>query len=114
MKVTRDAYLISDATLLMVFTLLTVDVYKVINLPFFGMLHWVPELLAIFLLSNYIAKNFESKTRWLIFACATVFPLLVYRSTFGAFTSCIFSTAMLVGFLSVDIKKYLKVKKIDV
>jgi len=111
MKVTRDAYLISGATLLMVFTLLTVDVYKVINLPFFGMIHWVPELFGIFLLSAYIAKNFYSKVKWSIFCCTLVFPLVFFRSTFGALTASIFGAVMLAGFLSVDFKKFQKMKE---
>ena len=113
MQVNREAYQIVGASLLTFFVLLTVDIYNVVNIPFFGAVHWIPELLAIFLLSNYIAKNFDSKTRWLIFACAMAFPLFVYGlSQFGAFTSCIFSATMLFGFLSVDAKK--EVRKIDV
>ena len=106
MQVNREAYQIVGASLLTFFVLLTVDIYKVVNIPFSGAVHWLPELLAIFLLSNYLAKHFDSKTRWSIFTCALAFPLLVYRSTFGALTASIFGTAMLIGFLSVDIRKY--------
>jgi len=105
MKVTRDAYLIFGATLLMVFTLLMVDVYKVINLPFLGAVHWIPEFVGIFLLSNYIAKNFFSKTKWSIFCCVVAYPVLFFQSTFGLLTATVFGTAILIGFLSVDIKK---------
>ena len=111
MQVNREAFQIVCASILTFFVLLTVDIYKVVNIPFSGAVHWIPELLAIFLLSNYIAKNFDSKTRWSIFACAVAFPLLFFRSTFGAFTASIFATAMLIGFLSVDVKKYLEVKQ---
>jgi hypothetical protein len=44
-------------------------------------------------------------------AVALAFPLLVYRSGFGALASAIFSATMLFGFLFVDVRK--KVKKID-
>lgn len=112
MQVNREAYQIVCASMLTFFVLLTVDVYKLVNIPFSGAVHWIPELLAIFLLSNYIAKNFDSKTRWLIFTCAMMFPVLVYGlSQFGTFTACIFSATMLFGFLFVDVKK--KVRKID-
>jgi len=112
MKVTREAYLISTATLIMVFTLVTVDIYKFSSFPFFGVAHWVPELCAIFLLSNYIAKNFYSKTKWSIFAITMAFPILFYQSTFGFLTSAIFSSVMVLGFLSVDFKKFQKMKEI--
>ena len=113
MQVNREAYQIVCASMLTFFVLLTVDIYKVVNIPFSGAVHWIPELLAIFLLSNYLAKNFDSKTRWSIFTCVMMFPLLLYGlSQFGAFTTCIFSAVMLIGFLSVDAKK--RVKTIDV
>jgi hypothetical protein len=87
---------------------LTVDVYQIVVLPFAGVIHWIPELFGIFLLSKFIAKNFVEKTKWAIFACTIAFPLVFFRSTFGALTASVFGTAMLIGFVSVDVKKYLK------
>lgn len=111
MKVTRDSYLISGATLLMVFTLLAVDIYQLIPLHFFGAVHWIPEFVGIFLLSNYIAKNFFSKTKWSIFACTLAYPVLFFQSTFGILTATIFGTAMLMGFLFGDIQKMKEMKQ---
>jgi len=113
MQINREMYQIVCASVLTFFVLLTVDIYKVVAVPFAGAVHWLPELIAIFLLSHYIAKKFDTKTRWAIFACVMMFPLLVYGlSQFGAFTACIFSATMLFGFFSVDAKK--EVRKIDV
>jgi hypothetical protein len=86
---------------------LTVDVCQVVAVPFVGFTHWIPELCGIFLLSSYIAKNFLAKTRWSIFACTIACPIVCYQSTFGLQAAAIFGTAMLIGFLSVDVKKYL-------
>jgi len=90
---------------------LTFDVYQIVVLPFAGVIHWIPELFGIFLLSKFIAKNFFEKTKWAIFSCTVAFPILVYQSTFGLQTASVFGTAMLIGFLSVDINKYLKERK---
>jgi len=40
------------------------------------------------------------------------FPILFYQSTFGFLTSAIFSSVMVLGFLSVDFKKFKKMKEI--
>lgn len=90
---------------------LTFDVYKVVAVPFAGAVHWIPELFGIFLLSSYVAKKFLAKTRWSIFACTIIFPIVCYQSTFGLLTASIFGTAMLFGFLSVDVKKYLQKRR---
>ena len=115
MKATRDTWLISGSALLMVFTLLAIDVYQLISFPFFGVVHWIPELCGIFLLSNYIAKKFDSKKKWSIFACTLAYPVLFFQSAFGILTASIFGSAMLLGFLSVDLKKFrqMKVKQND-
>lgn len=111
MEVTREAYSILGASLLTLFVLLTFDIYKVWHVPLgsIGAVHWIPELLAIFLLSHYLAENCSSRVRLSIFAVALVFPLLVYGlSQFGAFTTCIFSITMLIGFFIADVKKEVK------
>lgn len=112
MQVNKEVKQITVVAILTFLFLFTVDVYKVVNLPFSGAVHWIPELLAIFLLSNYIAKQFDAKIRWSIFACALVFPLIVCGSGFGALASAIFSATMLFGFLFVDARR--NVRKIDV
>jgi hypothetical protein len=56
-------------------------------------------------------KNSHTNSGWSIFCCAIMFPILFYQSTFGALTAAIFGSSMLLGFLSVDLNKYLKEKK---
>lgn len=107
----RQVSSIISVAVLTFFVLVAVDIYKVVALPFAGAVHWIPELFGIFLLSSYVAKKFLAKTRWLIFACTIIFPIVCYQSTFGLLTASIFGTAMLVGFLSVDVKNYLQKRR---
>lgn len=100
----QTSSIISIAILTMVI-LLTVDVYKIVSIPFTGMWHWIPELICIFLLSNYSAKNFLKRIRWSIFAATLAFPILWYQSVTGIFAAVVFSTAMLLGFLFEDLKE---------
>jgi len=113
MQVNREVKQITVVAMLTFFILFTLDVYKIADIPLssIGAVHWIPELLAIFLLSNYLAKNLDSRTKWSIFCCAIAFPVLFYQSTFGALTASIFGSAMLLGFLFEDLKKIQEVKR---
>jgi len=109
MEVKVQSSLILTTSLAMVFVLLAVDVYKVIALPFSGATHWIPESLAVFLFSNYLAEKFTKFIRWTIYGCVSMFPIIAYSfSSTGMVTSAFFSSVMLIGFLSVDVSKYLK------
>lgn len=97
--------LISSAT--MFATLLTLDFNQFFVTPLspYGANHWIPELIAMFLIGRWLIQSEMKKPLILsIIGCVFIYPLLTYslmnKTQFGLGTSSIFTAVLLSGIWS--------------
>ena len=90
----------------MMFTVLMVfDIYQLIQTPLskYGVNHWIPELLAIFLFGKLLTRV-NRKLIPVIVGCLFFYPILTYslmdQLSFGLGTSSVFVVVLLMGIWS--------------
>lgn len=95
---------ILGSTITMFVVLITLDLNQLFITPLtaYGINHWLPELLAIFLVGRWLVNSGMKKPLLLsIIGCVFVYPLLTYalmsQMNFGIGTSSIFVAMLIAG-----------------
>ena len=93
----------------MVVVLMIFDIYQLITTPLtqYGVNHWLPELLAIFLFGKLLTRINKTLLP-VIVGCVFLYPILTYtlmnQLTFGIGTSSVFVAVLIMGIWSVKAK----------
>lgn len=91
--------------------LMVFDIHQLFTTPLtpYGANHWVPELLAIFLIGRWLVAKFSAVTVLTIGICLALYSLLTYSLmnlvTLGIGTSSIFVGVFLMGVWTASHKK---------
>ena len=94
---------IPGSVVAMFVVLMVFDIHQLIRTPLspYGLNHWIPELLAIFLVGKWLSRKMESPATYIIAGCVFLFPVLTYalvnQLTFGIGTSSVFVAVFLMG-----------------
>lgn len=99
----RLALTILGSVVVMFVVLMVFDIHQLIATPItpYGVNHWVPELLAVFLIGRWLVNKFNAVTVLTIGICVALYSLLTYTlmnlATLGIGTSTVFAGVFLMG-----------------
>ena len=99
----RLALTILGSVVVMFVVLMVFDIHQLIATPItpYGVNHWVPELLAVFLIGRWLVGKFRAVTVVTIGICLFLYSLLTYTlmnlATLGIGTASIFVGVFLMG-----------------
>ena len=108
---------ILGSTIAMFTVLMVFDVHQLIQTPLsqYGVNHWIPELLAVFLFGKLLTRINKTLLP-VIVGCVFLFPILTYglanQLSFGIGTSSVFVAVLIVGIWSAKRKDVKEVKTV--
>ena len=99
------AIIISAIAMIMVFFVCDIKQWIWTPLTPYGMTHWIPEMLTIFLIGRWLIQSeLKRELLYAIVGCIFLYPMLTYSLVelmqFGFGTSCLFTSVLIMGIWS--------------
>ena len=110
-EMNRLTLAILTSAIVMVVVLFVCDVWRTIETPLspYGMTHWIPELLTIFLVGRWLVGRMKSGIILTIGFSLALYSMLTYtllnQTTLGVGTGSVFLAIFLMGVWSANTKK---------